>query len=277
MTKLLFSLIFVFASGLKANEDKSCFTIDTGEEFCDLAFKGNAQQLWIAGSGDLEHVKKIVSPYGVKPVLNKEGRALVSLAFVQYVSTSVGPYNELIVMYAVQRNDKNIGPYSPFMYTLKNALVQKDKSNPDYGFFMKKLVLGGENKKAVHAGIEIGLKIHGMPKVSGDIDYALDPSEQMHVSVKSHDQSVDIEGTFDSSYLGGINLMATPVIIHALSTGLGHPHWSRAVGFAWGGTPQSTKTLKLKIDGSEMKDLQFQPGVVVFSGRYRFELEAPKN
>lgn len=276
MIKMLFSLIFIFAISAKAQDAKSCFTIDTGEEYCDLVFKGNTQQLWVAGSGDLEHVKKTVSPYGVKPVLNKEGRAIVSLAFVQYVSSTVGSYNEFIIMYAVQRNDKNLGPYSPFMYTLKNSFAQKDKFSPDYGFFLQKLVLGGADKKAVHRAIEIGKKGHGIPKVSGEVEYEFDPTKQFQLSVQSLDGTIGIEGTFDSSFLGKTNLMAIPVVIHALTSGFGHAHWSRAVGFAWSGTPQSTKTLKLDIQGSELKDLKFQPAVVLFSGRYRFDLEASK-
>jgi hypothetical protein len=70
--------------------------------------------------------------------------------------------------------------------------------------------------------------------------------------------------------------MAIPVVTHALTSEFGRAHWSRAVGFAWSGTLQSAKTLKLDIQGSELIDLKFQPAVVLFSGRYRFDLEAPK-
>lgn len=277
MLKLLVFILVGSFSNAFAGESNSCFQIDTGEQYCDFVFKANAQQLWIAGSGDLKHVTNIVSPHGVKPILDKNGRALASFAFVQYVSSTVGPYNEFIVMYAVQRKDQNLGPYSPLSYTLKNSLPQKDAKNPEYGFFMQKLVLGGSNKKSVQAAIEVGIKGYGFPKIAGDVDYDFDPSRPFQVSVQSHDGSIKLTGSMDSSYFGSVNLVALPVVINALTTGLGEPRWSRATGFAWGGIPQSAKNLRLSIDGSdEIKNIKFQPAMVTYSGRYRFDLESVK-
>lgn len=278
MLKVIFSILFIFAlPTFAASEGKSCFQIDTGEEFCDLIFKGNARQLLVAGSGDAEHVMKIVSPFGVKPVLDKDGRAIVSFAFVQYVTTTVGAYNEFIIMYAVQRKDQKIGPTTPFLYTLKNSLPQKDRKNPEFGFYMQKLVLGGEDKKAVHSAIEVGIKGYGFPKISGNVEYDFETPGVFQVSVQGHDGSINIKGRMQNSYFGTLNMMATPVIIHTLTSGFGHPHWARAVGFSWGGVPQSAKNLQLTIDGGDqIKALQFKPNFVLFAGRYRFDLEGVK-
>ncbi len=211
------TIMVMAAPGMNLN----CQKLSNGKSYCDEEFVVyDGSEVAFFGEGNADLILQEVQKFGLKPILLDNGNALVSIAFVNYKSTSIGSYREFILMYLVQNKNfyYHFSDVSEFLKASPN--LNANLSAPNFGYYMKKLILDGEDQFAVNSAITIGKEAFGFPKEKGSVKIDIDNfSFGKKLSVQSADQTfaLDIEA---ETYIGNFANVTLQDKIYQFSTGL---------------------------------------------------------
>lgn len=138
-------------SGAQALAENRCSHLSSGERVCEPFVVADAEEFAVFGSGEVDPLAKLLKPFGLVPLSPPEaqGRAVVILDFLNYKKTDVGPYQEFIAM----------------------VLVAEINQPDHYGWYMKNLVLDGDDKNAVRMAVQGGRESVGYPKFFGKLKF----------------------------------------------------------------------------------------------------------
>jgi hypothetical protein len=131
----------------------------------------------LAGLADHEALAEILAPQQLRPLKVLPGKGLVMFFFMDYESTALGPYQELVVLIAASRKSGEPRPVLDAIEGFIHLLAvyvplisgKLSSSTGDYGFYTWKLWVTSEVSRLA------GLEVWGFPKSLAQIENQIEP------------------------------------------------------------------------------------------------------